>query len=187
MYWVNKLSGVLLCLSLVLGVAASACADDGMPWVVNTVETASLKFSDGSAYPLKLFPDVEGVFYDNTKHVVNGASYVAVFQVSPSNPGKPMGPCGAGREVWLYVYKVNGAELATNIRVLVDSCFRSISLASQNTGAEKEDSNFSSVQWNNRGFSIQWFNNVDELGRSISSTSYRLGGDTFTPLHVLGK
>ncbi|MGV8919991.1 MAG: hypothetical protein ACOH2R_19650 [Pseudomonas sp.] len=110
---------------------------------------------------------------------------ISVFQVSSSNPGKPTGYCGAGNEVWLYVYKVEGSALIAHERVLVSSCLRSISPASQNTRDEAQDVDFSSVQWNTQGFSIDWFSHVDASGKPLKTTNYVLRGEHFAAQEIL--
>lgn len=143
--------------------------------------------ADKSIYGLKVLADVEGVFYDKYKHLIGDNFYISVFQVSPSSSGMPQEFCGAGREVWLYVYKVVSTGLSVQAKVLVDSCLRSISITSQNSGAEKQDADFSSVQWQTDGFSIEWFERVDAAGRPLRSTRYVLRDAVFLPHEVLDK
>jgi hypothetical protein len=138
-------------------------------------------------YDVKLFSEVGGVFYDRDKHTIGGREYVSLFQVLSSNSARPSGACGAGNEVWLHVYHVAGAVLNEKIKVLVSSCLRSISLASQNTGDQMQDSDFSSVQWNLKGFSIEWFEHVDAAGRPLQFTNFVLREDAFLPQDVLSQ
>ncbi|MBT8769575.1 hypothetical protein [Metapseudomonas boanensis] len=187
MYSESRAIILLVLLMLILGLANDAFADGETSWVASQQEGAHLLLADGSAYHLKLFSDVEGVFFDKSKHEINGESYVSVFQVSPSNPGKPTKYCGSGSEVWFYVYKVAGAELKAETRVLVSSCLRSLSMIGLDTGVQQEDADFSAVQWSSDGFSIRWFYNVDDSGRSISSTNYVLRNDVFAAQNILSE
>jgi hypothetical protein len=187
MFLPNKCRNILIAFLLLLMAADNVCASDIPLWVDSKGGVAHLKMADGSLYDLALFPDVAGVFYDRIKHNVHDGLYVSILQVSPSNPDKPLGFCGAGSEVWLYVYKVMGAELGAQARVLVSSCLSLVSLSSQNSGEENQDSNFSSVQWGENGFSIDWFYNIDATGRLLSSTNYIWRDGIFLPREVLSK
>ncbi|MFM9487526.1 MULTISPECIES: hypothetical protein [Pseudomonas] len=174
---------------LLLGFMAvsGAFADTAMPWVSNEKSGVILHMEDGSLYRLKLNAGVGGVFYDRHKYPIAGETYLALFEVSPSNPGKPTGFCGAGSEVWLHVYRVADTSLRTKTRTLVSSCLRSISMASQNSGTEKQDTDFSSVQWNEKGFSIDWFNHVNAAGQALTSTNYVLHGKAVSIQEVLSQ
>lgn len=181
----NKCGGFLWRLLLGLVITGHAFATPSLLSSGTVDRLARIEMTDGSAYSVKLFSDVGGILYSKDTHGLNGDSYIALFQVSASNPGKPTGYCGSGSEVWLYVYKVQGAELIAQTRVLVSSCLRSISMASQNSGKEAQDFDFSSMQWNATGFSIEWFDKVDSAGRQLSSTNYVLHDGIFSPLDVL--
>ncbi|WP_166366840.1 hypothetical protein [Pseudomonas akapageensis] len=183
----NKFGRPLVFILLAFTAVGNVFAGVAASWVGNKDGQVRIEMADGSDYGLKLFSDVQGVYYDKSKHQIEGSAYVSVFQVSPSNPGKPEGFCGAGSEVWLYVYKVAGTNLSEQTRVLVSSCLRSISMNSQNSGEDTQDADFSSVQWHAQGFSIEWFENVDAAGRSLSSTKYVLRDNVFLPLEVLNK
>lgn len=187
MFLISKRWRTLLFMWLALAVASTVFASPAPSWVSNKDGWAPIEMADGSVYSLKLFSDVKGVFYDKYKHAIGDKFYVSVFKVSPSSPGKPNGFCGAGTEVWLYVYEATGAELSAKTRVLVSSCLRSISLASQSSGEETQDSDFSSVHWNEQGFSIEWFDHVDAAGRPLSSTNYVVRDNVFSPMEVLSK
>jgi hypothetical protein len=187
MYWPSKAGQLLVFILSALVAVSAVAASDTSPWVSNKQGAVAMRMTDGSVYTLKLPPDVDGMFYDRSKHLLEGQSYVAVFQVLPSNPEKPLGFCGAGSEVWLSVYKIVGAKLDARTKVLVSSCLHSISLVSQNSGEETQDTDFSSVKWDEQGFSIEWFSNADAKGRPLSSTQYRLQEGVFTPLDVLDK
>ncbi|HWT69277.1 MAG TPA: hypothetical protein VN214_09220, partial [Pseudomonas sp.] len=133
----------------------------------------------------KLNADVDSLFYDRDKHPVECDNYISLFQTSPSNRENPTGLCGAGNEIWLYVYQVTGAELVEKTKSLVSSCLHSISMTSQNSGASGQDHNFSSVQWNSRGFSIEWFDRVDAAGRSLKLSNFMVQDGDFVQQDVL--
>lgn len=181
----GKCKVVLLLIVGVMNVNV-AWAGGALPWVGNDGTSVDIKMSDGTVYGLRLFENVDGVYYDEKKHQIGQGSYISVFHVSSSNSGKPMGYCGAGSEVWLYVYKVLDQQLVAQTRVLVSSCLRSLSMVSQNTGREGQDTDFSSVQWSAEGFSVRWFNNVDAIGRPIRATNYIPQGDKFLARDVVG-
>ncbi|MDH4580430.1 hypothetical protein E8F20_00900 [Pseudomonas sp. BN415] len=183
----SRAVSLLALLALVLGLANDAFSEGETSWVTQQGESVHLVFADGSAYDLKLFQDVEGVFIDKSKHEINGESYVSVFQVSPSNPGSPTRYCGAGSEVWLYVYRVSGTELKAQTRVLVSSCLRSLSMFAVDRGVQQDSADFSAVQWSGEGFSIRWFYNVDNSGSSISETRYVLRNDEFSAQNILSE
>ncbi|SDX45827.1 hypothetical protein SAMN05444064_1223 [Pseudomonas syringae] len=187
MFLISKRWRTFLFMWLALAVTSTIFASPAISWISNKNGVVRMGMADGSVYGLRLSPDVEGVFYDGRKHAIGDSSYVSVFQVSPSIPEKPEGFCGAGTEVWLYIYEVAGAELRAKTRILVSSCLRSISLASQRSGEEAQESDFSSVQWNEQGFSIEWFDHVDAAGRPLSSTNYVVRGNVFSPMEVLSK
>lgn len=130
---------------------------------------------------------MKGVFLDREKHPINGDFYISVFEVSPSSPAKPTALCGAGDEVWLTVYKVASETLIAQARVLVSSCLRSISMASQNSGEATQNADFSSMQWTSTGFSIEWFDRVDAAGQAVGLTHYVLQGGVFTPQEVMNQ
>lgn len=178
---------VQLCMWLLLAWGNNVFAGFDTEWVSSQGGQVQLEMSDGSVYRLKSPPSVVGVFYDRNGHEVGSGIYISVFQVSPSNSANATGYCGAGNEVWLYVYEVLADELHERDRVLVSSCLHSISMPSQNTGAPTQETDFSSVQWTEEGFYIEWFNNVDAQGRSLSSTRYVLRDGVFLPSNVVGK
>ncbi len=148
---------------------------------------AQLKMTDGAIYRVKLLADATAVFYENDKHKVGESEFVSLFQVLPSNTARPAGLCGAGSEVWLYVYQITGADLVEKTTVLVSSCLRSISMASQNTGTPLQDFDFSSVQWNSSGFSIEWFEKVYATGRTLQLSKFVLQDGVFLPQDVLSQ
>jgi hypothetical protein len=183
----NKGSRLLMFLLLVCVAVSNVLASGSFMRVDKNNGRVHVMMSDGSGYDLTLPADAEGIFYDKYKHQIEGNAYVSVFQVSPSNSDKPDEFCGAGSEVWLSVYKVVGTRLIAQVNVLVSSCLRSISMTSQNTGEENQETDFSSVKWHTAGFSIDWFSNVDSAGRPLSSTSYRLRNTVFSPQEVVGQ
>lgn len=187
MFLGNKFKRLLVAVSMVLMCASSVCASAAVSWVVNDTGRVLLKMRDGSVYDLKLLPEAKGVFYSPDKHVIDGEYYLSLFQVLPSSLRKPDGVCGAGSEVFLYLFKETSAGLSEQLKVLVSSCLRSISLASQNTGKSNQDTDFSSVQWNTNGFSIDWFYNSDATGRPLSSTHYVLHNNVFSKEDVVSK
>ncbi|MGY2184405.1 hypothetical protein [Pseudomonas agarici] len=177
----------LFFLWLTLAVVSNVFAGSSISWARNKDGQVSVGMADGSVYKLKLSSDVSGIFYDKVKHPVANNNYVSIFEVLYSNRVNPQKNCGSGTEIWLYVYEVAGAELSARERVLVSSCWRSISLVSQNSGKDLQDSDFSSVQWSAQGFSIEWFYNVDATGRALSSTNYVWRNNVFLPIEVLSK
>ncbi|WP_455925624.1 hypothetical protein [Pseudomonas putida] len=150
----NVWSGIMPVVLVALAGAAIAADDTSL----QSKETgaAQLRMSDGSTYSLALPDNVDRVFLDPTKHSVDNQRYVSVFQSSASNPSNPSGYCGAGREIRLTVYRIEGTGLVVCKDVLVSSCLHSIALSSQSTGDEGQDNDFSSVQWTTKGFSIGW-------------------------------
>ncbi len=181
----SKLRKALVGLLLVLGAVAYANAET--VWLKNNDGHVHLQMTDGAAYDVKFFFDVGGVFYDRDKHKIGEGEYVSLFQVLPSNSEQPSGACGAGNEVWLNVYHVADVVLTEKIKVLVSSCLRSISLASQNTGSQMQDSDFSSVRWNSKGFSIEWFEHVDAAGRPLQFTNFVLREGAFVSKNVMSQ
>lgn len=123
-------------------------------------------------YNLKLSSSTVGIYLDDNRHRIQGRDYISLLQVSYSNPETPEGRCGAGREVWLLVFEEKESKLEERLKVLVSSCLHSILLASQNTGEEDQDNDFSSVRWNADGISVDWFQNVDSAGRLLARTNY---------------
>jgi hypothetical protein len=60
-------------------------------------------------------------------------------------------------------------------------------MASQNTGTQLQDVDFSSVQWNSRGFSIEWFEKVDAAGRALQFSNFLLQGGVFVQQDILSQ
>ncbi|MGF6093172.1 hypothetical protein [Pseudomonas sp. 18173] len=184
MCWVNKCRLALVFLILTFGASSNVIADVDLTWLESKQGRVQLKLAGGNVHELKLEPNVSGIFFDEGQHKIGERSFVSLFQVQPSNPGHSMGYCGAGSEVWFYVYEVADNALKEKTRVLVSSCLSSVSLASQNTGLATQDFDFSSVQWNSQGFSIAWFERVDAAGRSLTRTHFVLQDDDFLPHDV---
>lgn len=187
MFWINKFKMLLVAGSMTVMCVKSMCASAAVTWVDSKAGRVHLKMEDGSVFDLKLLPEAKGVFYSPDKHAVEGRYYLSLFQVLPSSPRKPEGLCGAGSEVFLVVFKETNAGFSEQLRVLVSSCLRSISMASQNTGKLNQDTDFSSVQWDAKGFFIDWFYNSDATGQPLSSTHYRLYNNGFSTVDVVSK
>ncbi len=187
MFWINKFKTLLVAGSMTVMCVKSMCASAAVSWVDSEAGRVHLKMEDGSVFDLKLLPEAKGVFYSPDKHAVEGRYYLSLFQVLPSSPRKPEGLCGAGSEVFLVVFKETNAGFSEQLRVLVSSCLRSISMASQNTGKSNQDTDFSSVQWDAKGFFIDWFYNSDATGQPLSSTHYRLYNNGFSKVDVVSK
>ncbi len=183
----NDFWRMLFFLWLTLAMASDVFAGSSISWISNKDGRVSVDMADGSVYEIKLPSDITGVFYDKEKHMIGNNNYVSIFKVSYSNRVNPKKFCGSGTETWLSVYEVVGTELSVRKRVLVNSCLRSILLASQNSGKDLQDSDFSSVQWNAQGFSIEWFDRVDATGRALNSTNYVWRDNVFLPIEVLSK
>ena len=187
MCWVSKFTKALFFLLLGLGWVSHVHAGTETFWVKNKSGQVHLSMTDGTAYDVKLNPDVDGVFYDRNKHELGEDEYVSLFQVSPSNSGNPLGLCGAGSEIWLHVYRITGTALTEITKTLVSSCLRSISMASQNSGAAMQDQDFSSVQWSLQGFSIEWFEHRDAAGRSLQFSNFVLHDGVFLQQDVVSQ
>lgn len=162
-----------------------AYGTNSISWIPNLTGVVHLKLDKGKILDLPLSPEVEGTYYDTAIHQLKGEKFFMIFSVSPSNPEKPTGYCGAGHEIWLYVYRVYGRTLAERAKILAISCQHSFSLASQNSGGADVDYDFSSVQWNEQGFTVYWFNKVNESGQAIKSTSYTLHENAFVACNSL--
>ena len=147
-----------------------------LPWFEAKDGKVVVTTKSGGEQIFKVPVEVRGVFFDGVQHYVGVNGYFSVLQVADSSPGNPEGGCGSGAEVWLQIMRSNG-EMSS--RILVSSCLESISLASQNSGLEEQDNDFSSIEWSQDGFSIEWFSRKDSYGRSLSSTLYRVCGELF--------
>lgn len=106
---------------------------------------------------VKLAPSARGAFVDRRMHEVGGKRFRALYQVFDSNADNPMGRCGGGREIHLFVYELTPPKPIERGRVLISSCLETLSLASQNSGRPHSESDFSSVIWQGDGFTIEWW------------------------------
>jgi len=176
----NRLLSFLLLSFPAVLIVTPVSGEEAFSWIERAGDQVRLTSADGNRYLLSMASSVEGVLVDKRKHRIGHSFYLAVFQVHPSNPENPLGFCGAGNEVRLHVLEALGNELREKTSVLVSSCLHSISLRSQNTGNENQDMDFSSITWSDQGFSIDWFNNKDALGRSLQSTEYALRNGSFS-------
>ncbi|GEM_PF-2941314 len=113
---------------------------------------------NGDEYLVGVPVGVKGGYFDGGLHRVGDKNYLSIFQVIDSSSMRPDGFCGSGNEVWLQLYETS-SEVSS--RILVSRCLNSISLASQNSGLEGQDSDFSSVKWDDCGFAIEWFERGD--------------------------
>jgi hypothetical protein len=174
---VNKSATTLFFLLLCLASTDYSNAD--IKQAITDGGQAQLQMVGGANFRLKLLVDVDAALYDDDKHKLGASEYVSLFQILSSNTAQTSGLCGAGSEVWLYVYQVKSASLIEKTKVLVSSCLRSISLESQNSGAQQQDLDFSSVRWNTEGFSIQWFEHAGADGRSLQRSNFVLHEGAF--------
>ncbi|MBA6096443.1 hypothetical protein H4C80_04690 [Pseudomonas juntendi] len=177
-----KSKGIAAFAAFYFAVACVTVSASELPWFEAKDGKVVVKTRAGSERIFKVPVEVRGVFFDGVQHCVGGNGYISVLQVSDSNPGNPEGGCGSGAEVWLQIMRSNG-EMSS--RILVSSCLESISLASQNSGLEEQENDFSSIEWNKDGFSVGWFGRKDSYGRSLSSTHYRECGELFCASDVL--
>lgn len=168
--------------ALFLVVTSFATSASELPWFQAKDGEVIVNTQSGGEQIIRVPVEVKGVFFDGMQHSVGMHGYFSVFQVADSNPGDPEGVCGSGNEVWLQLMRING-QLSS--RILVSSCLESFSLISQNTGMEGQDNDFSSIEWNGDGFSIEWFYKKDSCGRLLKSTTYRECGALFCALNML--
>lgn len=112
---------------------------------------------DGVLGGVTLAPAATGVFVDTRVHRIGEKRFRALYQVFDSNASNPMGRCGAGREIHLFVYELTPSKPIERGRILISSCLETVSLASQNSGSPGSESDFSSVTWQSDGFSIEWW------------------------------
>jgi hypothetical protein len=125
-----------------------------------------------------LAPAATGAFVDTRVHRIGEKRFRALYQVFDSNASNPMGRCGAGREIHLFVYELTTPKPIERVRVLISSCLETLSLASQNSGRPYNESDFSSVIWQGDGFTIKWWS----IGPGGDASShYALRDDHFVP------
>ncbi|ENB4168739.1 MULTISPECIES: hypothetical protein [Stenotrophomonas] len=125
-----------------------------------------------------LAPSATGVFVDARVHRIGEKRFRALYQVFDSNASNPMGRCGAGREIHLFVYELTLPKPIERGRVLISSCLETLSLASQNSGRLHSESDFSSVIWQGDGFTIEWWG---IRHRGDASSRYALRNGHFVP------
>ena len=162
-----------------LGGTFPSWADRPIDRQVTTEGLAQLHMNDGSRYEIRVPPETQFVFIDRRKHRLRKHDYVAVYAQSSSSSGQPLGLCGAGREIELKVYRIDGRALEAVRDVKVESCLESVYLASQNTGEPDQENNFSSVHWDEHGFSVRWLSRFDSAGKPLESTRYEFEGAGF--------
>lgn len=127
---------------------------------------------------VKLAPAARGAFVDRRMHEVGGKRFRALYQVFDSNADNPMGRCGAGREIELFVYELIPPKPVERGRILISSCLETVSLASQNSGSPESESDFSSVVWQHDGFTITWWGAGSD---GKGSSHYALRNGRFVP------
>ncbi|TFZ45738.1 hypothetical protein E5C33_09705 [Stenotrophomonas maltophilia] len=130
-----------------------------------------------------LAPAATGAFVDTRVHRIGEKRFRALYQVFDSNASNPMGRCGAGREIYLFVYELTLPKPIERGRVLISSCLETLSLASQNSGRPHSESDFSSVIWQDDGFSIEWWG-IGPGGNA--SSHYALRNGHFVPTQSSG-
>ncbi|HGM6934320.1 MULTISPECIES: hypothetical protein [Stenotrophomonas] len=126
-----------------------------------------------------LTPAANGAFVDTREHLIGNQRFRAMYQVFDSNADSPMGHCGAGREIELFVYELIPPKPVERGRILISSCLETVSLASQNSGSPESESDFSSVVWQHDGFTITWWGAGPD---GKASSHYALRNGRFVPL-----
>lgn len=126
-----------------------------------------------------LAPAAAGAFVDTRVHRIGEKRFRALYLVFDSNASNPMGRCGAGREIELFVYELIPPKPVERGRILISSCLETVSLASQNSGSPESESDFSSVVWQNDGFTITWWGARPD---GKASSHYALRNGRFFPL-----
>lgn len=104
--------------------------------------------------------------------VINAEEYVLVVVNSPSS-SNPMGFCGAGEEGMLYVLRIRGTQADPRFAVPVQSCLKSISLATENNNK----SPYLAITWTDApaGIKIEWqhYGDAGPLTRRYKEVSGR--------------
>lgn len=159
----------------------------GSSFAENKEELFRFLVVEGVCLQVNSVNNVTNLFFDIEKHSIEGGEYVSFYKVLPSNPKNPMGFCGAGVEIWLYIYLVYDEALIEVLSTLVSSCLHSFSIESHSSGEAQQDYDFSSVRWNDRGFAIQWFSFADAAGRSIQRSDFVLSDRAFERRDVVHK
>lgn len=125
-----------------------------------------------------LAPSATGAFVDTRVHMLGNKRFRALYQVFDSNASNPTGRCGAGREIHLFVYELTRPKPIERGSAVISSCLETVSLASQNAGSPGSESDFSSVTWQDDGFTIEWWG----IGPGGSASShYVLRDGWFVP------
>ncbi|HGM6731445.1 TPA: hypothetical protein ACKQBZ_002541 [Stenotrophomonas maltophilia] len=152
-FCMRRLLLLLLCL---LPVAVTA-AEEGQTPVLIWRAAGSEGVSNDVLGGVTLTPAAKGAFVDTRVHLIGSQRFKAVYQVFDSNAASPMGRCGAGHEIHLFVYELIPPTPVERGRMLISSCLERLSLDSQNSGRPGSESDFSSVVWQNNGVTITWW------------------------------
>lgn len=127
-----------------------------------------------------LAPSATGAFVDTRVHMLGNKRFRALYQVFDSNPSNPTGRCGAGREIHLFVYELTRPKPIKRGSVVISSCLETVSLASLNSGSPGSESDFSSVTWQDDGFTIEWWG-IGPGGNASSHYALRDGWFVLDP------
>ncbi len=146
----------LLLVCAMPAIAIGAREGHAPEWVREVAADKDLQV-DPEMVGVRLEPTARGAFLDTRAHRIGARRFRALYQVFDSNADNPMGLCGAGREIHLFVYEVMPLEPVERGRIRISSCLENVSLASQNSGQAGGESDFSSVTWQRDGFTIQWW------------------------------
>ena len=169
----------LLLLVLCLLPAAATAAEEGQsPVLIWRAAGPEGSRIDAVLGGVTLTPAAKGAFVDTRIHLIGNRRFRAVYQVFDSNADNPMGPCGAGREIQLFVYELIPPTPVERGKMLISSCLETVSLASQNSGSSESESDFSSVVWQNDGFTITWWGAGPD---GQASSRYALRNGRFVP------
>lgn len=167
----------LLLVCAVPATAIGAREGHAPEWVREVAADKDLQV-DPEMVGVRLEPTARGAFLDTRAHRIGARRLRALYQVFDSNADNPMGLCGAGREIHLFVYELTLPKPIERGRVLISSCLEALSLASQNSGRSNSESDFSSVIWQGDGFTIEW-SGIGPGGDT--SSHYALRNDRFVP------
>lgn len=96
---------LLLLLLCLLPVAATA-AEEGQTPVLIWRAAGSEGVSNDVLGGVTLTPAAKGAFVDTRVDLIGSQRFKAVYQVFDSNAASPMGRCGAGHEIHLFVYEL---------------------------------------------------------------------------------
>lgn len=145
----------LLLVCAVPAIAIGAREGQAPEWVREVAADKDLQV-DPEMVGVRLEPTARSALLDTRAHRIGARRFRALYQVFDSNADNPMGFCGAGREIHLFVYEVTPLEPVERGRIRISSCLENVSLASQNSGQVGDESDFSSVTWQRDGFTVQW-------------------------------